>query len=260
MNIINWQTFWYNFNWADYSRFLNGRSARISTAIPILGYAVLFNDYVIERIDFKELTGSIQTHFLASGDLRFRLMFLGAFFIAIANIFYRIRRPSIMRLGETKEAFYDYAFKYFTFRTLSMFHLEIKRSGFDPWTPDGKYYDADWDSFRADAVLDDGGKRMLPSDRAEAFDRISSVNFAEAKRKHEDLIRSILRETYFARTRVRRKSLLFCIFIFFCGFTMLLVPGLDLCARVIEVTIWEPVSRAASQFLAGLSSSPQHPN
>src|SRR6056297_3445401 len=222
-------TFWYNFTWDTYSRFLNGTAARLSLLVPIFGYAVLFNDYVAARIEFTSLTNEVRTTLFLDPNWRIRLVFFGLLFLAGANAVYRLRRPLVIRLGETEPQFIDYFLRYATPTTFLRLHQDIHSSGYDPFTQDGKYYTDDWDLFWREARWSLSGKNALNSeDYNQDLPGYQSVNFAEAKRKHEGLLISILRETYFREGRKRRVALIVSILLAAIGYTLLAIPSIDL--------------------------------
>ena len=64
-------TFFYNFGWSDYVDWLDGWIPRLSLAVPIVGYLILFNDSITKNLTFLELTSGHSALGL-SGDARLK--------------------------------------------------------------------------------------------------------------------------------------------------------------------------------------------
>ncbi|MDU8926317.1 hypothetical protein RXV86_02870 [Alisedimentitalea sp. MJ-SS2] len=239
---LRWSVFSYNFTWDDYSEFLNGYAAKASFLVPIIGYAVLFNDYVTDHLEFENLTNEVKTTFFLDSESRVRFIFFGFLLLAAANTFYRIFRPYAIKVSETSQGYADYFLKYGTAGTFLRLHQEIHHSKFDPLTIDGKYYTDDWDLFWQEASWAGSGKNeLIKEDRNQKLVGYDRVNFSEAKKRHENVLLSILRETYFRESRKRRPLLVICLTFATVGYLLLLIPSIDLLLRVLQLTIWDPL-------------------
>lgn len=236
---IKWRVFAYNFSWDDYASYLNGNIAKSSFIIPIIGYAVIFNDYVTDEFTFENLTNEVQTTFYLEKDLRLRLIFFAFLFLAGANLCYRVFRPHAMKIGETFTEYADYHLNNVPSHVFLRLHQEVKTSDYDPSTIDGKYYDDDWELFWREAHWSQSGQNLLDKDTPlENLHDYGRVDYEQAKKRHKSLLLSILRETYFRETTRRRPQLAFCLFIATIGYSLLLIPSIDLTLRVIELTFF----------------------
>lgn len=228
-----WTTFLYNFGWSDYVDELDGWIPRLSFAVPIVGYLILFNDSIAKNLTFLELTSGHSALGL-SGDARLKLLYLGLVLLGLANIIYRWRRPYVLRNAHDLDSYVEMGLRNFTVLTFMDLHERIRYSGFDPYTRHGKYYDAEWDAFLDHAIGEDTGNRVLGRNP-------KTAHWVEAKAKYEGLLRSILTETFFREnTRVRRGWLITSLTIVAIGYILLAVPSLDLFVKVIAAII-EPL-------------------
>ncbi|MGL4974598.1 MAG: hypothetical protein ACRC56_04830 [Bosea sp. (in: a-proteobacteria)] len=229
-----WLTFSYNFGWSDYVDVLDGWIPRLSFAMPIVGYLILFNDSIAKHLTFTELTSGHSSLGLSGGD-RLKFLYLGLVFLGLANIIYRWKRPYVIRRAQDLNSYVEMGLKNFTLNTFFELHVKIRNSGFDAYTPEGDYYTSDWDAFYGHATGDIAGERNSGADPKRA-------HWVEAKAKYEHILRSILKETFFREdTRTRRGWLTTCLAIAAIGYILLAVPSIDLFMRVMAA-IFMPLS------------------
>ena len=217
-----WEGFRYNYQWHDYVPYLDGWIVRFAATIPILGYLILFNDEVTAFMNFDDLTSGQEDKFWLTGSQRLRLLYFGMLLLALANLLYRIRRPYVLKCAPSLEEYLEWADRLLTFSDLLGMHRQIRSDVHV--SQDGKYWDSDWDAFRLDAQGSEDDASMKIGD------------WGLAKQKHGNLIRSILRETYYRSARERRASLSVCLFIAILGYSFLAIPSLDLFFRVFAAT------------------------
>ena len=228
-------TFQYNFRWDDYVSYLNGTTAKAARFVPLIGYAIIFNDYVAENLTFSELAGEdLRTTFFLQPDARLRFIFFGVFILAFANAAYLLARPYALKIAETERGYTDYFLNYGTAETFLRLHLEIQRE--THFTLDGKYYTDDWDLFWREATWVLSGKGNLKKeDFSTPPPGYQSVHFSDAKLRHQSLLLSILRETYFREATSRRLRLCVVLLLATVGYALLAIPSLDLFLRVLEI-------------------------
>lgn len=231
-----WNNFWYNFSWGNYGNILNHPVTNISLFIPIFGYLILFNDNIIGSIEFKELLGETdqKLYFLVSPQIRIKLIYFGLIFIALSRLIYLIRRPYAVKLGHDQFTYTDVALKYFTYSDYLRIHNNIREYGHNSLF--GKYYDDDWDAFAEDAIWKESG-RLDQSNRAAKLKSRTRVSFHEAKQRHEDLLRSMITDSYIGKATQRQMSLLSALALFGLGTVCLLIPSFDLFFRVIQFLV-----------------------
>ncbi len=204
-----WRVFEYNFSWDDYSSYLNGNIAKASFFIPILGYAVIFNDYVTDNMTFKNLAGEFDTTFFLNSEDRLRFLYFGFLFLAFANIAYRLFRPYALKIGENLENYSNYFLTYAPSHAFLRLHQEIRHSGQDPWTQDGKYYDDEWQLFWREAQWPESGQGLLDKDTPlENLSEYARVDYEEAKKHYFYL--SLERPTFARPEKNVRNSFCVC--------------------------------------------------
>lgn len=226
---LRWDVFSYNFRWSDYSRLLDGWFAKAAVAVPFVGYLILFNDTVANRISFHSLTNSEGGFFGLTSGARLKFVYLGLVCLGVANIVYFVRRPYVLKLGRDQPEYVEHALKHFTLADYIQINGDIRGSGFDPYTQHGKYYTDEYEGFLKYA--------SHPSTANPTGMAADPFHWADAKSKYENLLRSMLIETYFRETVRRRGSLITSIFLAMLGYSLLLVPSTDLFLRVMTVIL-----------------------
>lgn len=222
---MKWQTFIYNYQWSDYIPLFDGWIAKCSMAVPIVGYLILFNDSVSQHIAFNKLASEQLLSFGISSGARLKFIYFGLLALGASNILYRIRRPYALKIGKNQFEYVETALRHFTVDDYIQLNGEIKSSGFDPYTQYGKYHDAEFDAFLKMSIGENYGKDA------------DTTHWAEAKRKFEGLLRSMLIETFFRQKIRRRYSLTFCIVLSLIGYFLLLIPSADLFLKVVSVIL-----------------------
>jgi len=212
--------------WSDWVSYIDGALPKFAFLIPFIGYAVLFNDEVTSKIAFKEMADKT----LLDTGVRLRLIYFGLCFIGFSNLIYRIRKPYVFKLANNIRDFMNVCFDIFTYSDFLQLHRRIEMEGHK--TLYGKYRTALWELFSAD----------VPSDNRDAM-AIREKNWEDAIKKHGDVLRSILAESFNKEDLEKRNSLIVCIILSTIGYFCLLVSGMELFLSVI-------VSTLHSNFLA----------
>lgn len=215
--------FWYNFQWPHYVWLLDGWTSRLSMAMPIIGYLILFNDTIATHLSFERLASGRPSILGLTSYSGLAFIYIGLTLVGAANIAYYLFRPKIMTLGTSTNEYVESGLKNFTFHTYLNFHDEIRYSGYEV-TSTADYYDSEWQEFCELATGRIAGSTQ-PRVRQ---------NWVEAKSKFEGLLRSILREIYVRRVTGRRFLLVICILMASIGYSALLIPSTDLFLRVIS--------------------------
>lgn len=86
--------------WSDYTFLFNVWIARISIAVPLVGYLILFNDTVSSYISFQNIAPEGAQRLRLDLVDRLRFIYLDLIALAVANAVYFLRRPDVMQLGE----------------------------------------------------------------------------------------------------------------------------------------------------------------
>ena len=225
----NWHAFAYNFQWGDYGYVFIGVLPRISILIPLFGYLALFNDGVLQRLEFDYLTAGSTG--LLPNSLRVRLTYFGLVSLGIGAAIYYWRRPYVVRLGAD---FWEYRRRMMEIASPSMFiqmHGHIRQEDRDPYTQGGKYYDSEYEDFLKLATGSEQGGRI-----EEAYETRDAAIWPDALQRYEPLLTGMLEETYFREGRKRRFELGAALFLAGLGYLMMLIPSVELFVRVLVAT------------------------
>lgn len=217
-------TFWYNFRWSDWVRYIDGWIPRFSVTVPIVGYLILFNDSIAGHVVFTNLIGSPFAFGLDGGE-RLRFVYFGLWALGVSNVLFHFRKPHLFRYGVNPVEFTRTGLEHFTYQDFLQMHHTIRHEGH--LTLDGKYYDSEWDGFK-EASLNKG----------EGTDRVERTGSWEgAQSKYGSLLRSILNETFFRGDTGRRGWLATCVLLSTVGYALLVVPSIDLFVKVMLSTL-----------------------
>jgi hypothetical protein len=224
---MKWGSFNYNYGWSDYVYLFDGWVAKCAMAVPIVGYLILFNDTISQRLSFDSLASENVISIGLSSAARLKLIYFGLIVLGSANILYRIRRPFVFRIGTNRFEYVETALKHFTISAYIDIHGLIRHEGHH--TLHGKYYDAEYDAF-LDLALGERGERSRDE---------STADWTQAKRRYEGLLRSMLIENFYRNNVTRRMSLSCCIFLSLLGYALLFIPSLDLFVKVLKVSLFK---------------------
>jgi hypothetical protein len=226
---MKWSTFIHNYGWSDYVAYLDGWIAKCAMAVPVVGYLILFNDSVSQHLSFNALAQESASLIGLTATSRLKLIYFGLILLGSANIIYRMRRPYIFRVGTNQFDYVERALTHFTLETYIDIHGNIRHEGHR--TTYGKYKDSEFDTFLAVAT---GEADVLSSLNSHVR---SEADWNAAKSRFEGLLRAMLIENFFRNNVNHRYALTSCLFLASCGYVLLLVPSLDLFAKVVRVTL-----------------------
>ncbi len=222
------QVFCSRLTWDYVEPYLNNKFSRSAILIPVFGYLILFNDYVVGNVNFKNLTSPLETKLLLSDSARLKFVYFGLVIVAINTFMHRILRPRILSQGRNLPEYMDHALTYFT---IGQFVTLYQNQGN---SPELAPFSKQWAAFLNDARWTIGGPKENLSTRESK--RIQTVSFSAAKKTHEDLLRTILTQTYNLETSIKRKSLIAFLVFATTGYLLLLIPSFDLFMRVVLAT------------------------
>ena len=221
---MKWDIFTYNYGWAGWVPYVDGWIPKFSLFFPIVGYLILFNDTVSESLVFSHLTGTEQ-QWGFSGSERLRFLYFGLLFLGVSNFIYRVRRPHTFRFGVSLVEYTRTGLEFFTYGDFLKMHGRIREAGHI--SPEGKYYDSEWEGFSDAANNTDEGRDSVKRDGS----------WDEAKKSYGGLLRSILRESFYHGDRQRRWWLSTCLILSTIGYLLLVAPGADLFIKVVMSTL-----------------------
>jgi hypothetical protein len=214
-----------NFGWSRWVSILNSPISRLSMAVPIVGYLVLFNDSVIQHLSFQRLIGNDLDQVGISSLTRLKLVYFGLLFLGVGNLMFFWFRPHVLRLGANSLEYSEAGLKSFVLYDYIQINDEISQRGHA--SLHGKYYTKNWDDFIAKATGEPRGSRS---------DAPSAANWALAKSLHEDMLRSMLRDKFLRYNGTRRVRLAICVTCSLCGYVLLAIPSVDIFFKVIYLT------------------------
>ncbi len=214
----------YDFKWSNYVWLLDNTLARFSPAASAAGYLIYLNDFLVKEFGFEFVTRGGGSAFGLDIRVKLAMIYFGLIFVAIGRVIYLARRPNVIRFGPTLSEWVAFGLQNFVFSDYLNMHGEIQNGH---RTLYGKYYTDDWDAFQGDAVWEQSGR----SDGMDTIQKRNSrehVGFAQAKQRHEDLLRSILIDRYHERAASKKVSLFFSVLLSGFGSILFLIPSLDL--------------------------------
>ena len=214
----------YNFGWHQYPKYLNGTVTRLAAFVPVVGYLILFNDWVSRHLTFGIITGNVGAGFITQ-QFKLQLLYFGLIFLGIANILYRAWRPFPMRQAENQFDYVNFGLNNFSIGAFVDMHSKIRTEGHR--TLSGKYYDSEWEGFLSIASVDGEGTNEVRE----------RSNWQEAKSRYEHILRGILTDWWFRHCIERRARLCFVLIIATIGYFMIALPSLDLFWAVIGATV-----------------------
>jgi len=217
--------FWYNFRWSDWVGYIDGWIPRLSFSVPLVGYLILFNDVVTSALSFVQITSEHANALWLTAGQRLRLVYFGLIALGVSNFLYRIGRPRAFRLGTNSIDYSRACLELFTFRNFLDLHEAIRAKGH--LTPEGKYYDSEWDGFRQAATNKNAGTDTP----------MRSGNWDAARAEFGSLLRSILYESFFRFDREHRGWLAACVILSSLGYVLLAIPSLDLFIKIARSTL-----------------------
>jgi hypothetical protein len=215
-----WSDFSYNYRWSDYVKYIDGWIPKLALSVPIIGYLILFNDKMSELLIFDEIANEDTLSFGLSGLQRLRILYFGLIFLGISNFIYHINKPRHFKLGTNLADYTKVCLEMLNLGDYSQMHHTIREEGH--LTPNGKYYDSEWDGFEESATNTNEGTDQVLRDG----------DWEGAKRKYGGLLREILAENYFRYDIKQRFWLSLCLTLSTIGYALLLVPSLDLFIKV----------------------------
>lgn len=226
----------YGFSWQDYYKLFDNPLARASVLATFVGYLIFLNDVITEHVGFEFVTANASS--ILGLDLRTKLhfIFFGLLLISIGRLWYLWRRPNALRLGPSLQEWVNAGISQFTYFDFVRLYEDIETNGHR--TIHGKYYTDDWNAFQDDAIWKQSGRTDGLDDAAKRESRIH-VNFASAKLRHESLLRSILIDRYSEFAATRKISLLFCVITSIAGYSLFLLPNLDLILTIMSTFLVE---------------------
>jgi len=218
---IESKKFW--FEWVGY---VDGWIAKFAFFVPVIGYLLLFNDYIIKKFSLEEFAPSADCAFLCfTGPQRLELIYFGLIFLGLSNVLYRIRRPAAFEFGDNTTEYIRTCFDVFTYtQYLNMNDFLSKNR---PLTSNGEYRVEDWDNF-SKTVLGEHDNGHVDS----------YENWDGSKSKFGNLLRSMLIENFHLVNQLRLKSLVLCVVLSTIGYVLLVIPSVDIFVRVLANTIW----------------------
>lgn len=208
------------FQWNAIKRFAGNDLSRFVTAIPIVGYMIVFNDQFVSAVSYHKLAGSTEgpeSLFFLGSLLKLRLVFFGSVFVAVAHIAYVILRPQVLAHSNNEFEFSDRVLGTYTRTELVSIEKDMNAPG---------------RVFRTPFIVNDeiyGFQRKIQKKQLAAY----NPN-VDLRAKETDYIRALAREWYAGemhRYRIVRWSAV-C-FAFF-GYALLVVPTLDLFQAVLR--------------------------
>lgn len=97
--------------WSKLRSFGNSHIAQATLLVPVLGYFLLFNEYLLDYVRFHTNFCSVPS---CSTSWRIRLVYFGCCFIGTGSALYALRCPSVVKLYSGGSNFFDAERTYFS--------------------------------------------------------------------------------------------------------------------------------------------------
>lgn len=215
----------YKLSWKDYLWIFENPISKASPVASAAGYLVYLNDILVREMGFEFISANNSSVIGLDFRMKLMLVYFGLVLLAIARLIYLARRPHSISHGPDLSSWVDYGMHNFTFTDFLSFHDDIQVN--QHRTLYGKYYTDDWEAFVDDASWSKSGR----TDGMDTVGKRASrehVSYGDAKRRHEDLLRSILIDRYEEFSARNKISLVFAVILALAGMAMFLLPNLDL--------------------------------
>jgi len=217
-----WRSFKYNYGWSNYVPYIDGWIPKFAFFFPIIGYLILFNDSISDYFTFKNLTDMEILKTGINGETRLRLLYFGLLFLGTSNWIYKLTKPFVFRLGSDALEYAQAGLEHFTLMDYANINGRIQSKGHE--SLDGKVHAGEWDEFKQAANGSELGNSLSMTDR----------NWAEAKEKHGSLLRSMLRDEFYFRSKTNKVQLTICIILSTLGYVFLIIPSIDIFIKVLR--------------------------
>ena len=221
------QTERYFFQWPFLEQLANNQVGRLVSAIPIVGYLILFNDQFANAVSFHSIAGSShenQSLFWFNSIFKLRSAFIGSLLILFANILFAAFAPKVLKASKDDLQFSERVFESYSKDEIVQIESEVTEQNWKLRTPwllqdnrDGLYWEND----------SEGNKQ--------AKARLSG--FAQKRfitREYPDYVRLLAREWWHGQMQTYLGVRL-DIFIFSTtGYMLLALPTLDILQAVLR--------------------------
>ncbi|MGC0225544.1 hypothetical protein [Pseudooceanicola nitratireducens] len=84
------------FYWSTVKKVASNDLTKIIGIVPVVGYLILFNDSILDKIQFNTITGTTgdeASPFLIGGLTKLRMTFFGSLSVTMSFLIYQLRRP-----------------------------------------------------------------------------------------------------------------------------------------------------------------------
>ena len=214
-----WSIFIYNYQWSDYVDYIDGWIPKLAFSVPIIGYAILFNDNVSNWFNFSII--SENSTFWLNKTVKLKLIYFGLIFLGLSNLIYRIKRPYCFKWAVNEKQFNEYAMENFTVIEFRNMHSEIQSKGH--LSMSGKTYDYLWEEFYEQV---DPTKKKVEAKK-------STHSWRSTKERYQDMLTMLFKDSFFRYSRGNRGWLTTCLVISTIGYGLLVLPSIDLFIKVL---------------------------
>ena len=203
----------YMLKWSTFKSYIDGWVPKFAMFVPILGYAILFNDTIIAKLSLGEITSKENTEVFFNNLNRIRFMYFGLIFLGVSNLLYRFHKPKIFHYASNKIDFIERALNVYSFRSYEEDFKELGSE--DP--------NNDWDRFEKSF------KAAKNSMQPNQFSQIVSI--------HKSYLSVLLEDAFDHYVSYKKWWLGFCIILSTLGYCSLAIPSINVFIQVITATV-----------------------
>ena len=229
-------SYWYNRSWHNLEPIANGPLVKLTLGIPLAGYLLLFNDTVTSQLTFKKIT-SYSDIFFFDSTTKLQLIYFGLVTLALSNLWYRYRRPDIIRQATTPDRYVSFGVGNFTVFDFIQVFGSVEASHRGPLTGYWEFSKADLDRFVEDAAGNQISSVSGFDLAFSGFDRSMINSRQSAIDRHSEFVRSLLLEHFAQRSRQRKYEQQFVLTLALFGYLFLAIPSIDLFFTVLRASI-----------------------
>ena len=227
------KSLWNNRSWHLVGKYASNNLTKASLMFPLIGYLILFNDFVTQEISFEVLVPNTNIFFLETSS-KLRLVFFGLIFLAFGNFLYNSKRPTVLIEATHPRPYVEGSLQRYNSTDIVGVYKSVRKftSKNKPLTDYWRFTDKNFFKFVEDAYdlpypvenfgdLDGALKEFLPT------------KFKFAVENNHDFISCLLYEHFIQMMSKNRLTQFFIILICIFGYVFLLLPSLDLIQAVL---------------------------
>ena len=208
------------FYWSSVKKVASNDLTKIIGIVPVVGYLILFNDSILDTVQFNTITGTTgdeASPFLLGGLTKLRMTFFGSLCVTISFLIYQLRRPKALDTATD-----DFSFAERVCESYSVVEMQaLERDVTDAkWQKRLRLFWSPWH----------GTREKIFDEYVQGFHDDSRENFLAL---HRDYIDQASREWWIGQMNSRPVSRYAAMILGCLGYLLLVIPTIDIAQAVI---------------------------